>query len=102
MVVFPRWERYDENRYRILRSPTENRTFQSWKIILRSHTNIPSFRALPCGFLFYRLTPFPGVCEVIDIMTRRLTNAGIALLLIIALMGFLGVITGVRAASPTP
>ena len=32
-------------------------------------------------------------------MTRRLTNAGIALLLIIALMGFLGVITGVRGDS---
>ena len=32
-------------------------------------------------------------------MTRRLYNAGIALLLIIALMGFLGVITGVRGDS---
>ena len=32
-------------------------------------------------------------------MTRRLANAGIALLLIIALMGFLGVITGVRGDS---
>ena len=32
-------------------------------------------------------------------MTRRLTNAGIALLLIIALMGFLGVLTGVRGDS---